>query len=1058
MIANGSLMQRRGVGTRSSGSRSAGAMAVGMARTASLVCGALALAAGALAGDVVAVRAGLVVTMTGASIENGVVLVDDGKIVAVGPHGSVTVPVGARTVDYGASAVLMPGLVAADSRYGAGFASGRTADPGVLAVDNFDPYTTFHGAVTNGVTTLYMAPARGRLIAGQGAVVKSAGAPEDRVLKRAGMLHGSISDEARRTPGYWEPRVPATVDVGLGVEAPQLPRTTMGAILALQELLRFVGGDSSLANEYGAVVGRELSEALKAKAVWRMGADSEGEVRALLDFFATNRLPLVLDGAGGAKALAADIAKAGVPVIVRPTYRGGADIGKSPDAQWPDHGLVAALLAAGVKVAIAAPAAAGTDDLLFGLALAIRGEVAPDAAFRTITVNAAEVLGVADRVGSLAPGKDADFAVFSAAPLTGGGSPIATWIDGNEVWNQQRNALRLAEYSAERAGRSTSTARVVPSTVLSVEELHLGDGHILAPGELLMRNGKIVEVGTRVGRPAGSVVVRGKAAMPGMIDALGFLGLEGSSRPFSSRADNTRILTPGDRVDRKVAQHGVTTVHLGSRNITGATTPTLAYKPAASTFGGLVVDPAAAVRMRWTEEIVAESGNAVRQTLAKAVEYKEKWDKYAADLAKWKPPAAGEAPADGDAAEGEAKEGDTKPADDAKPEEKKEKKKKGERDPARPVTGVFEGTMKAGEDTQPVRFQLDEHADGAIEGFVRTVHHPDVLPVSGRRDGYDVTLTAESPGRVYTMKLAQVFSNDPIEEKKGDDKKGAKKGSGDAEKGKDGEKPKSGDNPEPAPGGGMFQEPEGEKKDEKKDDKKEDKEPPVEVFLRGEVSVDGAVIASLDVKQTSTEYRVARRPELTRATSTEVVEPKGKPKPPSVDPDLEILRRAMQGDAAVLVEVERPDQILACVQAYEDAGLKPVLVGAEGAEALADELRGRIAGVLPPRQITRNLSATRSVNRYAELAAAGLPIAFHSAAEEGSAELATFALLAVVEGLSPQAAIVGLTSGAARMLGLQSRVGSLTVGLDADVLLLSASPYESAAAVQRVWVNGEEIH
>jgi len=1020
------------------------------------------LAAGAFAGDVVAVRAGLVVTMTGASIDDGVVVVVDGKIVAVGPHGSVVVPAGARTVDYGAGSVLMPGLVAADSRYGAGFASGRTADPGVLAVDNFDPYTTFHGAVTNGVTTLYMAPARGRLIAGQGAVVKSAGAPEARVLKSSGMLHGSISDEARRTPGYWEPRVPATVDVGLGVEAPQLPRTTMGAILALEELLRFASGDDTLAPEYGAVVGRELTAALRANATWRMGAETEGEVRALLEFFAANRLELVLDGASGAQALAAVIAKAGVPVIVRPTYRGGADIGKSLDAQWPDNGLVAALLAAGVKVAVAAPVAAGSDDLLFGLALAIRGEVDPNVAFHTITVNAAEVLGVADRVGSLAPGKDADFAVFSSPPLTGGGSPIATWIDGDEVWNLQRDALRLAQYQAERAGQSTSVARVVPSTVLSVEELHLGDGHVLAPGELLMRNGKIVEVGARVGRPAGSIVVRGKAAMPGMIDALGFLGLEGSARPFSSRADNTRILTPGDRVDRKVAQHGVTTVHLGSRNITGATTPTLAYKPSASTFGGLVVDPAAAVRMRWTEEIVAESGTAVRQTLAKALEYKQKWDKYAEDLAKWKPPAAGEAAAEVDAAAEKGKPadgGDTKAADEAKPEVKKEKKKKGERDPARPVTGVFEGTTKAEEVTQPVRFQLNELADGTLEGFVRTVHYPDVLPVSGRRDGYDVTLTAESPERVYSVKLAQVFSNDPSEEKKG-----AKKGAKDDEKPKNDDQPKDEIKKDPAPaGGGAFQEPEGdkkpegEKKDEKKDEKKEEKEPPVEVFLRGEVSVDGAVIASIDVKQTSTEYRVARRPELTRAAATTVAEPKGKPKPPSVDPDLEILRRAMTGDAAVLVEVERPDQILACVKAFEEAGMKPVLVGAEGAEALAGELRGRIAGVLPQRQITRSLSATRRVNRYAELAAAGLPIAFHSAAEEGAAELATFALMAVIEGLSPQAALVALTSGAARMLGLQDRVGSLTVGLDADVLLLNASPYQGVAAVQRVWVNGEEI-
>jgi hypothetical protein len=452
--------------------------------------------------------------------------------------------------------------------------------------------------------------------------------------------------------------------------------------------------------------------------------------------------------------------------------------------------------------------------------------------------------------------------------------------------------------------------------------------------------------------------------------------------------------------------------------------------------------------MRWSEDIVAESGANVRQTLEKAVEYKEKWEKYAQDLAKWKPPAADDAQAEDDAKSGEDE--DKSAEGDAKPDEKEKKKKKGERDPARPVTGVFEGTTTEDGETLPVRFQFNEQADGTIEGSVRTPHHADVLPVSGRRDGYDVTLTAVSPERVYTLKLAQVFSNDPVEEKKG-----AKKGAGDDDKGKGEEKK------DPAPsGGGAFQEPDGEKKpegDKKPEDDKDKKEPPIEVFLRGDVSVDGVLLATIDVKQTSTEYRVARRPELTRVTAPTADEPKGKPKPPSIDPDLEILRRAMAGDAAVLVEVERADQILACVKAFEDAGLKPVLVGAEGAEALAGQLRDRIAGVLPPRQITRALSATRSVNRYAELAAAGLPIAFHSAAEEGAAELPTFALLAVVEGLSPQAALVALTSGAAKMLGLQESIGALMVGLDADVLLLSASPYESAAAVQRVWVNGEEI-
>lgn len=160
------------------------------AAAASVVVAASSFAAG----DLVAVRAGTVHTVAGEVIEGGAtVLTRDGKIVAVGRTSDVVVPPGARTVDYGEFAVVVPGFVAADSRYGSQLASGRTADPGVRAVDNFDPYTTLYGAVTGGVTTLYMAPARGRLIAGQGAVVKSAGEGAGRIVKESGILHGSIS-------------------------------------------------------------------------------------------------------------------------------------------------------------------------------------------------------------------------------------------------------------------------------------------------------------------------------------------------------------------------------------------------------------------------------------------------------------------------------------------------------------------------------------------------------------------------------------------------------------------------------------------------------------------------------------------------------------------------------------------------------------------------------------------------------------------------------------------------------------------------------------------------
>ncbi|NUP97512.1 MAG: amidohydrolase family protein, partial [Planctomycetaceae bacterium] len=184
------------------------------------------------------------------------------------------------------------------------------------------------------------------------------------------------------------------------------------------------------------------------------------------------------------------------------------------------------------------------------------------------------------------------------------------------------------------------------------------------------------------------------------------------------------------------------------------------------------------------------------------------------------------------------------------------------------------------------------------------------------------------------------------------------------------------------------------------------------------------------------------------------------PRSPGVDPRLEPFRRAMRGEAAIVVSVDREDEILACVAAFEAVGIKPVLYGADDAWKIADQLAGRVAGVLLTQQVLaiageNGLNGLR--NRYAELASAGVPIAFHSAAEEGAAELPLMAAYAISRGLSPEAALRALTSDVAKMMGLATRVGRLARGLDGDVLLLDGPPLEPATRVLRAFVNGTEV-
>ena len=91
--------------------------------------------------------------------------------------------------------------------------------------------------------------------------------------------------------------------------------------------------------------------------------------------------------------------------------------------------------------------------------IARRGGMSAENALRAITLNAAEILGVADRVGSLVVGKDADFAILNGAPINHETRVLATWVDGELAWESSKSS----------------------ATIIAVDELHLGDGTVLNP-------------------------------------------------------------------------------------------------------------------------------------------------------------------------------------------------------------------------------------------------------------------------------------------------------------------------------------------------------------------------------------------------------------------------------------------------------------------------------------------------------------------------------------------------------------------------------------------------
>lgn len=975
-----------------------------------LFLGALATAGAAFAGvqdaergplgGALAVRAGTIHLVEDGQVLSGnaTLIVRGGRIVAAGLD--LDVPADAHLVDYGPDSVIVPGLIAANSPLALGEPSERTADAAVRAVDSFDPYTQTHAVdLSGGVTTAYLAPARARLIAGQGAVVKLGGSDADaRVLLDSAALQGSIEADARAVPGYWDIPIPASIDVGLGRAEPQLPGSLMGAIVALRELLAFARGEADLSKDYGKRTGPELQELVQRGLPWRLRASSEPEIRALVELFRAERLPLIVDGAQESGAVAAELAAAGAKVVLEVDAAPGRqqrELSRERDARWPRYDVAVRLQAAGVPFAIATPDVLRARDLLFVAGLASRGGLSEPDALRAITLSAAEVLGVADRVGSLAPGKDADFAVLNGPPLAASSSVLATWVGGELVWKAPGSKTAL---------------------VIEVDELHVGDGQVLAPGQVLIVDGRIAEVSRRVGHPRGAVVVRGRVAMPGMIDATGHLGLEGSSKAAATDFKLARLVGPGDHVDRRVARAGVTTVILAPRGDTKSGTPMMAYKPAGNDLERMVVEDPTALRLVWTDRNRVESGKDVKELLEKAVEYDRKWFEYERALAAWQ--AKPQAPAAKPAAKGEegaAKEGekadekkpDETAKDDAKKDDKKDDKKKDEDEEKKDQEKKDKEKKEAEAKLEP--FVGIWEADLVVPPWTEPAH----LRLRLEREGERVVGSLRcDPVSETLVELAGTFADGEV----------AVTGLG--TRGQVSVKGK-----------------------------------PVDGELEGELAL-GAARVELKAKRTSTELPRAARSERRREKKDEAEEPKDKPKPPGRDEKLEPIRRAMHGQGALVIQVDRREEIRDCLAACERAGIRPILYGAEDAWRMAGDLAGKVAGVLLSQQVldAPPRGGLESVeNRFAVLEQHAIPVAFQSDAEEGAAELPLQAAYAVALGLSPDAAVRALCAGVARMFAIEDRVGLLAPGRDGDVLLLDGPPLEPRTSVLRAWVSGEEV-
>jgi imidazolonepropionase-like amidohydrolase len=392
----------------------------------------LAPAAVVLAPEVVsaqvAVRGETVYTMTGAPLKDAVVLVKNGKIEKVGA--GLGVPSGYRELR---AKVVTPGLIDAHSVVGlAGYLNqphdqdqlepSAPIQPELRAFDAYNPEERLVAWLRSfGVTTLHTGHGPGAIVSGQTMVVKTRGkGVDDAVVVPTAMVAATFGKSAEASEEGKSPGTRAKVVALLRAE-----------LVKAQEYEQ---------KKQNAEKGKEPDRNLRLEA---LGAVLRREVPLLVTVHRSNdiltalrvaeefKLRLVLEGAAEAYLVTEPIKKAGVPVILHPTM--ARDFGDSENMTKEAASL---LRKAGIPVALQSGFESyvpKTRVVLFEAGAAAAYGLSAEQALATITIDAARILGIEKRVGSLEPGKDGDLALYDGDPFAWTSHCVATVVEGQVV-------------------------------------------------------------------------------------------------------------------------------------------------------------------------------------------------------------------------------------------------------------------------------------------------------------------------------------------------------------------------------------------------------------------------------------------------------------------------------------------------------------------------------------------------------------------------------------------------------------------------------------------------
>jgi len=385
---------------------------------------------------VVAIVGGRVLPVAGEPFADGAILIDTdqgrGKIVAIGA--GLSVPPDARRVD-AAGKTVTPGLIDAHAHVGvaeeaegwAGQDTNELTDPvtaHVRAIDAINPADLgFRDAVAGGVLAVNVNPGSGNPIGGQTVAIKTWGRVVDRmVLRQPSGLKSALGENPKRVYN----------------EKKQTPSTRLGTAAVIRGAL--VAATNYIAKQDAAEADKPVERDLKLEALarvlrreipWRQHCHRADDIATALRIADEFGYRLVIDHGTEAHLLADILAERGIPVVIGPLFTSRSKV-ELRNRSLANPGRLAR---AGVTIAITTDhPVVPINFLVFQAAIAVKEGLDRDTALRAVTLTPATIMGVDDRIGSLAVGKDADLCLWSGDPLDVSSRVEAAWMDGREIY------------------------------------------------------------------------------------------------------------------------------------------------------------------------------------------------------------------------------------------------------------------------------------------------------------------------------------------------------------------------------------------------------------------------------------------------------------------------------------------------------------------------------------------------------------------------------------------------------------------------------------------------